>query len=388
MTFHKAVEVTGTPQLLLNSGGTAVYTSGSGTTTLTFTYTVGSGDLAADLDYASTTALTFNGGTIVEVGSGLAAELTLPTPGAAGSLGANADISVDAIPAEVTGVNSPTPNGLYALGAVIDITVQFDEVVTVTGSPQLLLNSGGTAVYVSGSGTNTLTFRYTVGSGEVATDLDYASATALTLNGGTIQDAGGQDADLTLSAPGTAGSLGAAKNISIDTVGPTILQFRVLFGNKWFDLLSSPRDVLPWQVKAIQVVFSERVMTGNLLSLSGITANRLTGLRTNTLTWHFPVKTKNSFTVDLAATGTSALKDAAGNPIAAFSRSFEVLYGDFNGDRIVNAADEVGVRANIAPPFQLNPGGYNVFADLNGDGIVNVVDAGIARARRGNSLPS
>jgi len=387
ITFHKAVSVTGTPQLALNSGGMATYASGNGTTTLTFTYTVGSGNLAADLDYLSTTALTLNGGSIVEASSGLAANLTLPAPGAAGSLGANADIAINAIPPAVTVVTSPTPNGLYPLGAVIDITIQFNKAVNVTGSPQLALNSGGTAVYLSGSGTTTLTFRYTVGSGEVATDLDYASASALSLNGGTIQEASGLDANLTLPAPGTAGSLGANKNISVDTVGPTILQFRVLFGTKWFDLLASPRTVMPWQVKGIQVVFSERVMTGNLQSLSGITATKFTGLKTNTLTWNFPVKTLGSFIVNLAAVGASALKDAAGNPIAAFSHGFDVLYGDFTGDGHVNAADEAGVRANIAPPFQLNPGGYNVFADLNGDGIVNAVDVGIARARRGSSLP-
>jgi hypothetical protein len=54
----------------------------------------------------------------------------------------------------------------------------------------------------------------------------------------------------------------------------------------------------------------------------------------------------------------------------------------------VNAADEAGVRANIAPPYQVNPSRYNIFADLNGDGVVNLVDVGIARAKKGSSLPS
>src|SRR6185295_3756665 len=39
VAFSKAVNVTGTPLLSLNSAGTASYTSGSGTATLTFTYT-------------------------------------------------------------------------------------------------------------------------------------------------------------------------------------------------------------------------------------------------------------------------------------------------------------------------------------------------------------
>src|SRR5439155_288272 len=43
------------------------------------------------------------------------------------------------------------------------------------------------------------------------------STGALTLNGGTIKDAAGNNATLTLAAPGAAGSLGANKNIVIDT---------------------------------------------------------------------------------------------------------------------------------------------------------------------------
>ena len=49
-------------------------------------------------------------------------------------------------------------------------------------------NSGGTASYSSGSGTSTLTFTYTVAAGQDANPLDEASTTALTLNGGTIND--------------------------------------------------------------------------------------------------------------------------------------------------------------------------------------------------------
>ena len=384
VTFDEDVVVTGTPQIALNSGGIATYASGSGTATLTFTYTVAAGQNSADLDYTSTTALTLNGGTIVEETGGLSANLTLPAPGAAGSLGANKNIVIDTVEASVTTVSSPNANATYAFGSVIDITVQFSQPVTVTGTPQLALDTGASAAYISGSGTATLTFRYTVGSGENAADLDYASATAL--SGGTIKDADDQDANLTLPAPGSPGSLGANKNIVVDTVAPTVLQFRVLFGSKWYNVIGSSRFTLPWQVKGIQVVFSERVMTGNVLSLNGLTATRLTGLKTNTLTWHFPAKAKGTFSASLANSGANALKDASGNPIPSFSQAFNVLYGDFTGDGVVNAADETGVRASLTPPYQLNAANYNIFADLSGDGIVNLIDVGITRTRKGQAL--
>jgi hypothetical protein len=69
VTFDAAVNVTGTPQLQLETGTTdrfANYASGSGTTALTFNYVVQPGDTSADLEYLATNALTLNGGTIKE----------------------------------------------------------------------------------------------------------------------------------------------------------------------------------------------------------------------------------------------------------------------------------------------------------------------------------
>jgi hypothetical protein len=74
-----------------------------------------------------------------------------------------------------------------------------------------------------GSGTTTLTFRYTVAAGQSSGDLDCASPQALALNGGTVRDATGNDAVLLLPAPGTAGSLGANKAIVVDAVAPVIV---------------------------------------------------------------------------------------------------------------------------------------------------------------------
>ena len=45
------------------------------------------------------------------------------------------------------------------------------EIVTVAGGkPTLMLNDGGTATYVSGSGTNALIFSYTVAAGQNIAD--------------------------------------------------------------------------------------------------------------------------------------------------------------------------------------------------------------------------
>ena len=65
-------------------------------------------------------------------------------------------------------------------------------------------------------GTATLTFTYTVAAGQNTSDLDYTATTDLGLNGGSIQDAVGNAAVLTLPAAGTDGL--ASRNIVIATV--------------------------------------------------------------------------------------------------------------------------------------------------------------------------
>ena len=102
VTFLEFVYVTGTPQLTLATGGagTAVNcTGGSGTATLTFNYTVAAGDNSADLDYVDNNSLKLNDGTIKD-NAGNDATLTLPTPSAAGSLGANKAIVINTMPGQ------------------------------------------------------------------------------------------------------------------------------------------------------------------------------------------------------------------------------------------------------------------------------------------------
>jgi len=145
---------------------------------------------------------------------------------AAGNVGTavTQTVSKDALPPTVSSVTSTSANGSYKAGNVIPIVVNFTEPVNVTGTPVLTLSAGGpaSAAYASGSGTNVLTFNYTVASGQTASDLDYSSTSALTLNGGSsIQDAAGNSATLTLASPGAAGSLGNAKNLVVDTQVPT-----------------------------------------------------------------------------------------------------------------------------------------------------------------------
>jgi hypothetical protein len=227
VSFSEIVNVTGTPRLRLETGTTdrnATYASGSGSNTLVFNYTVQTGDTSNDLDYVAASSLTLNGGTIKDV-AGNNATLTLPSPGTAGSLRYNKNIVIDGVLPRATGVTSNTANGTYGVGTVIDVRVSFSETVNVTGTPQLLLETGTTdrnATYASGSSSNTLVFNYMVQTGDTSNDLDYVATSSLTLNGGTIKDAASNNATLTLPSPGAAGSLSVNKDIVVGTPAPTI----------------------------------------------------------------------------------------------------------------------------------------------------------------------
>ena len=128
----------------------------------------------------------------------------------------------DATLPTVTNVTSTTSDGTLKVGDVVAITVTFSEAVTVSGTPQLTLETGSSDAvvnYTSGSGGTTLTFNYTVASGHASSDLDYKATSSLALNSGTINDAAGNAATLTLASPGASGSLGANKAFSVLLMG-------------------------------------------------------------------------------------------------------------------------------------------------------------------------
>ena len=226
--FTETVDVTGTPRLRLNNLVYVNYLSGTGTDTLLFRYTVqaGNSEDIVGLDTASQTALELNGGTIKSTATNANKTLTLPVAGATNSMGNGKVIVIDTTAPTITSVTSSTSNGVYGEGGVISIQVTFSETVNVlAANPQLTLETGATdrdADCSTGTGTTTLTCTYTVVAGDANTDLDYLSTNSLGLNGSTVRDAAGNDANLTLAAPSAANSLGANKAIVIDTTIPGI----------------------------------------------------------------------------------------------------------------------------------------------------------------------
>ena len=221
INFDESITVNtggGTPQLALTIGATsrqASYQSGSGTSSLLYRYTVQSGD--ADSDGITIGTLTSNGGTLRDA-AGNNANLTL------NSVGSTASVLVDAVAPAVSSVNVPA-NATYVSGQNLDFTINFDDSITVNtggGTPQLALTIGATtrqAVYQSGSGTSSLLYRYTVQNGDA--DSDGIAIGTLASNGGTLRDAAGNNANLTLS------SVGSTISVLVDAAAPTVSSVNV-----------------------------------------------------------------------------------------------------------------------------------------------------------------
>ncbi|WP_374489269.1 DUF4347 domain-containing protein [Zoogloea sp.] len=125
------------------------------------------------------------------------------------------NVTVDNVTPVVSSVSVPS-NNTYGTSANLDFTVNFGDNITVTtggGTPRIALTIGSTtryASYVSGSGTSALLFRYTTQTGD--NDSDGITVGALDTNGGTLKDANGNDATLTLNSVGSTSAVLVSTN--------------------------------------------------------------------------------------------------------------------------------------------------------------------------------
>ncbi len=211
--------------------------------------------------------------------------------------------------AHINSVAATSSNGTYGLGSQITIDVNFNGPVAVTGTPQLALDSGGTANYVSGTNSSTLVFKYTVGSGDSTSMLDYSSSSALSLNGGTIT-ANGDNAALTLSAPGAVGSISNLSSIAVDTVAPTLQSNTP---NLTTDTGFAP---ITYTLKFSKPVTNATLGSFDSIGTAPVTIQSVDGNGTSTLT--VTVQPDNYGTVQLRVRSDSSITDTdiGGNLLA------------------------------------------------------------------------
>ena len=223
-------------------------------------------------------------------------------------------VTNDSTAPTVSSITTQKADGSYTVGETVDILIAYSEVVTVntaSGSPTLKIETGAPdrdAVYVSGSGTDTLTFRYTVEAGDNTTDLDYHASTPFSLNGATIKDPAGNNADNTLVSAGGSGSIGQANAIVIDAIVPTITAQTSTAGTTSIALTISEAVTGTPDASDFTVLVNGAANTVTAASISGTSG---------TLTLTDVIPNSATVTVDYAKSTTNSkqIKDAASNAI-------------------------------------------------------------------------
>ncbi|NRP37342.1 hypothetical protein XMD579_002184 [Marinobacterium sp. xm-d-579] len=268
----------GTPTLTLTGDGEqlldvfGVYSAGSGTQTLTFSFVVTETMNVADLQVGT---ILLNGGTILDgdgnsAGNGLG---EVPVPGLADalfvSLGDQNPDAPDVVTYEPITIESvrylDNDTEQFVVGDVLDLTVRTTGVVnvdTTEGVPTLVLKNGGFATYQGGSGTNTLTFRYVV----KPSDRDTLDLTVLGVaeNDGAFVGTLGQNVDLRISS---ANNLSTFNDVEINARSPYISAIQSTNG------VRSIGDSVEFLVKFSEPVDFEGDGSPNLSLSNGTTAN-------------------------------------------------------------------------------------------------------------------
>lgn len=199
--------------------------------TILFEYVVPAGVTVAQLQYEGINSLLLPGTASIHDVVGIEANVTLPSPSSRNSLSGQRSIELDTTAPSVlgVGVGNTTDSGYYTRGTMLSVIVEFSEPVSVSGSfafaCQLALSGLNETADLIGPFENAslLTFQYLVRTGDNAVDIDYSGTDALTLVGGSLHDAGGNEAVLELPAPGSGLSLGDQRDINVDTQRPRII---------------------------------------------------------------------------------------------------------------------------------------------------------------------
>jgi hypothetical protein len=318
VVFTKNITVTGSPTLALNIGGTSVisaYSSGSGTSSLVFTYTILSGQNDSNGISIDANSVSLNGGTLVDsVGNTATITHSAVTD--------NASYKVDTLQPYVTNVAltgaSGSQNNLLNAGDIVTASVTFSEIVTVTGSPYIAIIIGASAVnagYSSGSNSTTLTFTYTILSGQTDVNGISINASSISLNGGSITDLAGNPATTTHSA------VTDNSTYQVDTTSPTVSS--VAFGTTSGTLNSilNTGDTVQ-----INVVFTETVTVSSgtpyiaiTIGASAVNAGYISGSGTSQLVFQYTILAGQndsngiSIAANSLASNGATIVDLAGN---------------------------------------------------------------------------
>ncbi len=134
-------------------------------------------------------------------------------------------LRIDTSAPTITGLSTSLSNGYYAAGTNIPLTLSFQKAMTspAPNGVRIPLDTSASALatYVSGNGTASWTFTYTVQAGDMSPDLNYQGSILAIDAGSTPLDALGSPLVNALPSPSGPNSLAAQKDIVILTSAPS-----------------------------------------------------------------------------------------------------------------------------------------------------------------------
>jgi hypothetical protein len=348
VVFSKEVTFTGSPTLELETGATnrlASLVSGNGTNTLVFRYTAQAGDSASDLDYVGNAALQLNGGTIRDLTSGtMDAVLTLPEPGAAGSLSANKDIAINTTSPSVSTLDVQSTLAMnlaynQSMGASVLVAANY----ALSGAGKGSLADHPSAVESLGGNV----YRLTWSSGEMVTGGDVTVAVS------SVYDSIGNPIGASNSATDSGGGLGVAPEmtgVDVQTGRSVLVTFNEILGDGATDAANF-------------------VVSGSGLGTLTVQPDSVTSAsQTSRLLQWNSGEMLNGGDLTVVASG---VKDAIGNPVAS-----------------ANSATDIGGGIGVAPSIsQVNVLSKNtievVFDEDMNTGVANADNFAISGAGAG-----
>jgi hypothetical protein len=366
--FDEVVLVNGNPRIEIimesqsSSNLYANYSSGSGSATLTFSYNVSAGDgdsdgitLASniDLNFATIRDAAANNATINLTATNFASVL------------------VDSQAPMINSFIEPA-NGTYADGGgELLFQVNFTEAVTITGTPRIPINLGGSTVYAtyqSGSGTAGLEFSYAIQSGDNDSDGVTLLGTSIDPNGGTVRAV----ADSDNAALGFSAYLDSMAAVLVDTSSGIIAPDQVTgvstapttvnteLSVSWAIPNDNSTAIIDYTVQYREQGQStwntvSPKPTSNIATITGLSAG---------ITYEIRVAANNGLLGSYSSISTAEIFDVMSlNPIAWLSAT-DISNGGSepnNGDKVDSWSDLTGVASDatesnpsLQPEYQTN----------------------------------
>ena len=214
------------------------------------------------------------------------------------------DIYEDISIPTVQSVTSSTTNGWYNELDEVGIIITFNEYVTISGNPELILETGAQDAVINCSSqtpSNSISCLYVIGSGHMSDDLEYVSESSLNVNGGSILDVAGNIANLILPLPGSENSLSFNKDIMVDTESPSV------------ELSTDSKEVTNISPINVTAIFSEDVINFDLSKVDVSGSNATSSFNTiSSSRYTFDVTPDSEGEIQISISTTS-ITDSAKN---------------------------------------------------------------------------